>query len=198
MRYAWVAVALMAAGCSNSNNTADRKTPASGTAASVGAPKITQFYATTPNLPRGEKGMVCYGVENAKTVWLSPPRQELSAALSRCVEVTPAETTTYKLTAEGEGGAPATQELTVTVGAARAKIVDVTISSLSVKRGDVVSVCFHARNAATVRLEPTAFRYPKPNEGCTFDHPQKTTTYVLTATGPGGDQDHEHVTVTVK
>jgi len=197
MRYAWVAAALVAAGCSNSN-TADRKMPAGGTGASLGAPKITQFYATTPNLPRGEKGMICYGVENAKTVWLSPPRQELSAALSRCVEVTPGETTTYKLIAERAGGAPATQDLTVTVGAARAKIIDVTISSLSVKRGDTVSVCFHARNAATVRLEPVAFRYPKANEGCTFDHPQKTTTYVLTATGPGGDHDQEHVTVTVK
>ena len=45
--------------------------------------RITQFYTTTPQLPRGEKGLVCYGVENAKSVWLSPPRRELSAALSR-------------------------------------------------------------------------------------------------------------------
>ena len=44
---------------------------------------------------RGEKALVCYGVENARTVWLSPPRQELSAALSRCVEVSPEADTTY-------------------------------------------------------------------------------------------------------
>ena len=66
--------------------------------------KITQFYTSTPQIARGEKGLVCYGVENAKTVWLSPPRQELSAALSRCVDVTPEATTTYTLTAEGETG----------------------------------------------------------------------------------------------
>ena len=38
-------------------------------------PKITQFYATAPKLQRGEKETLCYGVENATDVWLSPPRQ---------------------------------------------------------------------------------------------------------------------------
>lgn len=201
LRYAWAAAAAVAAGCSNSHpDTTDRKL-----IAPAEPPRITQFYATSPALPRGEKGMLCYGVENAKTVWLSPPKQELSAALSRCVEVTPSTTTTYKLTAEGSGGPAATQEVTVTVGPARKEaasqsrmIVDVTISSLSIRRGDTVSICFHARKAASVRLEPLGFRYPKADEGCTFDHPQKTTTYVLSATGPAGDEDHERVTVAVK
>ena len=49
---------------------------------------------------------MCYGVENASTVWLEPPRQELSAALSRCVEVFPEADTTYKLTAQGADGKP--------------------------------------------------------------------------------------------
>ena len=80
-------------------------------------------------MARGEKGLVCYGVENAKTVWLSPPRRELSAALSRCVDVEPAETTTYTLTAEGDGGS-VKQDVTVTLGAAKAKIIEVRVSSL--------------------------------------------------------------------
>src|SRR5947209_5429696 len=141
-----IAALMILAGCSHSNrNSADRNSPAPVTE----APRITQFYATLPTLPRGEKGMLCYGVENAKTVWLAPPKQELSAALSRCVEVTPSATTSYTLTAEGPSGPPATRELTVTVGAARPHIVDVTVSALSIKRGDTVSICFHARNAAS-------------------------------------------------
>src|SRR5689334_16916707 len=84
--------------------------------------RITQFYATAPQLARGEKGLLCYGVENAKAVWLSPPKRELSAALSRCVDIDPTGTTTYTLTAEGEGG-PVKQEVTVTIGAAKAHIV---------------------------------------------------------------------------
>src|SRR4051812_578403 len=80
--------------------------------------RITQFYATAPRLARGEKGLLCYGVGNAKTVWLSPPRRELSAALSRCVDIDPAENTTYTLTAEGDGG-NVHQDLTVTLGPAK-------------------------------------------------------------------------------
>src|SRR3954451_2775214 len=80
--------------------------------------KITQLYSSTPQVARGEKGLVCYGVENAKSVWLHPPRQELSAALSRCVDVNPEATTNYPWTAEGADGQRVTQDVTVTVGAA--------------------------------------------------------------------------------
>jgi hypothetical protein len=188
--------ALLLAGCSGS----DKPTPAP--AAAAPAPpdpvKITQFYATVPNLSRGEKELICYGVENGKTVFLSPPKQELSAALSRCVEVTPTATTTYTLTAEGAAGPPATRELTVTVGPARVKIIDVTVSALTVKPGDLVSLCFHARNATSVEISPLHFRARNPNEGCATDTPRQTTNYVVSATGAAGSKDQEHVTVTVK
>jgi hypothetical protein len=160
--------------------------------------KITQFYTSTPQIARGEKGLVCYGVENAKTVWLSPPRQELSAALSRCVDVTPEATTTYTLTAEGETGQRATQDLTVAVGAARAKIIEVKVSALEVARGAQVSICYKVANAASVRIEPIHFRGGARSEGCTMASPQETTTYVLTVAGAGGEQDQERVTVKVR
>src|SRR5271157_1105050 len=120
-----VAGALLLAACSSS----DKPAPVSNAAKTAKSPdpvRITQFYATAPQLARGERELLCYGVENGKTVWLAPPRQELSAALARCVEVTPSATTTYTLTAEGASGPPATRELTVTVGPPRVKIVDVT------------------------------------------------------------------------
>lgn len=170
--------------------------PAPPAAAKVAPARITQFYATAPQLARGEKELLCYGVENAKTVWLSPPRQELSAALSRCIEVAPAETTTYTLTAEGDGGS-AKQELTVTIGAAKAKIIEVRVSSLSVKAGDPVSICYKVANAKSVRMEPQT----APSEAspfCGIDHPKRTTTYTVTATGAAGDQDQERVTVKVR
>src|SRR5579872_3483647 len=134
----WPAFALcLLAGCGGTQ----KPEAVSKTAEPAPAPRITQFYATAPKLPRGEKELLCYGVENAKTVWLAPPRQELSAALSRCVEVDPKENTTYTLTAEGASGPPAAQQLTVTVGAARVRIVDVTVSSLAVKAGDLINIC---------------------------------------------------------
>src|SRR5581483_3648728 len=91
-------------------------------------PRITQLYATAPRLAAGDKELICFGVTNAKRVSPSPPPQELSAALSRCVDVDPKETTTYTLTAEGDGGPPATSQVTVTVGAPHAKIIEVQVS----------------------------------------------------------------------
>src|ERR1051325_6085101 len=108
--------------------------------------RITQFYATAPQLARGEKELLCYGVENAKTVWLSPPRQELTASATRCVEANPVATTTYTLTAQGASGVPVTQDVTITVGPPRAKIVEVKISSLEIKRGEPLSICYRVEN----------------------------------------------------
>jgi len=161
-------------------------------------PRITQFYATAPNLAAGEKELLCYGVSNAKNVWLSPPRQELSAALSRCVEVTPKETMSYTLTAEGEGGPPATSELTVTLGPPHARIVEVTVSSLTVKAGDPVSVCYDVRWARSVTIDPIGFHGGPSNHGCALVQPKKTTTYTVSAIGPGGDRDEQPVTVRVQ
>ena len=170
--------------------------PAKPAAPAVDSARIVNFYATAPQLPRGEKELLCYGVENARTVWLEPPRQELSAALSRCVEVEPKETTTYTLTALDAAGKQATQKVTVTLGAAKAKIIEVNVSSLEVAKGDPVSICWKAQNAK-MKVEPLIA--PKPAmPNCVVDVPDKTTNYTVTATGAEGDQDQEKVTVKVK
>jgi hypothetical protein len=181
------AAALALAACSHA--------PSAAAPVQTPVPRITQFYSTTPQLARGEKGMLCYGVENAKSVWLEPPRHELSAALARCVEVEPAATTTYTLTAEGAGGS-AKQELTITLGPPKVKIVEVWVNSLDIAVADVVQLCYKVQNAASVRVEPKiSMLTAKPN--CGFATPQRTTTYTVTATGAGGEQDSEHVTVKV-
>jgi hypothetical protein len=129
-------------------------------------------------------------------VWLEPPREELSAALSRCVEVEPKETTTYTLTAQDAAGKQATQQVTVTLGAAKAKIIEVNVSSLEVAKGDPVSICWKVQNAK-VKVAPLIA--PKPAmPNCVVDFPNKTTNYTVTAAGAGGDQDQEKVTVRVK
>ena len=182
------------AGCSGpakSVDTSARKSADTG-------PKITQLYATVPQLPRGENSLLCYGVENTRAVWLSPPRQELSAALSRCVEVSPEADTTYTLTAEGIDGTQVTRDLKIAVGAGRAKIGNVTVSALEVKPGDLVSICWEASNARSVTIAPIGYRRDGAAKGCTTHQPQKSTTYVITAAGSGGDTDEEKVSVKVR
>jgi hypothetical protein len=184
-------------GCSSP----DKPAPARKAAAKPAEPpRITQFYTTAPTLARGEKGLLCYGVENAKTVWLSPPRRELSAALTRCVEAAPAETTKYTLTAEGADGKSVTRQLTITLGPPkppRVRIVEITVNSLQVKRGDVVSICYEVEHATGVRIDPLQYRAGPEAKGCATDQPRQTTTYTVTAKG-AGSEDHEDVTVKVQ
>ena len=160
--------------------------------------RITQFYTNVSSVARGDRALLCYGVENAKTVRLEPPPQELSAALARCVEVTPAATTTYTLTAEGADGKTATRSLTVPVGAPVAKIVNVTVSSLNVKPGELVSICYTVQNAKSVTVEPLHFTGGGKAKGCVSDQPRQSTTYVVSAVGAGGEKDQERVTVKVQ
>jgi hypothetical protein len=170
--------------------------PAKPRPAAAEGVRILNFYATAPQLARGEKELLCFGVENAKAVWLEPPRQELSAALSRCVEVDPKQTTTYTLTAQDAAGKQATQQVTVTLGAAKAKIIEVKVSSLEIANGEPVSICWKAQNA---KVSVTPLVAPQPAmPNCVVDVPKKTTTYTVTATGADGDQDQEKVTVRVK
>jgi hypothetical protein len=77
--------------------------------------KIVAFYANPPVLGRGEKGLLCYGVSNAKAVKIEPVVEAIQPSLSRCVEVRPARSTTYTLTATDEGGREASQQVEVVV-----------------------------------------------------------------------------------
>lgn len=66
--------------------------------------KILMFYANPPVLARGEKGLLCYGVSNAKTVRIEPAVEGVGPTLSRCVTIHPKEQTTYTLVAADEKG----------------------------------------------------------------------------------------------
>jgi hypothetical protein len=165
--------------------------------------KITQFYTSTPTVARGEKGLVCYGVENAKSVWISPPKREISPSMSRCIEVEPEGRTTYTLTAEGSDGTSATKKIELAREISRAtaagvRILNVNISAAEVNPGDAVSVCYKVENAQSVTVEPTAYHGGRERDGCVLDQPRKTTTYVIRAKGAAGDTDEERATIKVR
>lgn len=76
---------------------------------------IQTFYATPGEIRRGQSVELCYGVANAKTVTLEPQSNPVWPSYSRCVDVTPAKTTTYTLTITGASGMSKSQSLVVTV-----------------------------------------------------------------------------------
>jgi cbb3-type cytochrome oxidase subunit 3 len=76
---------------------------------------IQTFYATPGSIRRGETVQLCYGVANAKTVTLEPQSNPVWPSYSRCVDVTPAKTTTYTLTISDISGHTKSQSLEVRV-----------------------------------------------------------------------------------
>ncbi|HEV2689565.1 MAG TPA: hypothetical protein VGV35_13475 [Bryobacteraceae bacterium] len=163
--------------------------------------RILQFYARDAVLPLGEKTLLCYGVDGAKTVHLAPAVDAVWPAFSRCIDIAPSKETTYTLTAEGEDGQPVAQSVTVKVGAPRPKIIEVSVNSLNVHAGEQVSVCYHVKNATSVKVVPGRslnLAVASSGHGCWADRPARTTTYTVTAYGAGGATDTEHVTVHVK
>jgi len=76
---------------------------------------IQTFYATPGQIRRGESVQLCYGVANAKTVKLEPQPNPVWPSYSRCVDVSPAKTTTYTLTISDASGQTKSQSLEVKV-----------------------------------------------------------------------------------
>ncbi|HUI57195.1 MAG TPA: hypothetical protein VLY04_19600 [Bryobacteraceae bacterium] len=85
----------------------------------VGTPRgpvrILQFYATVGTLVAGEKAQLCYGVENAKSVRISPALPNVYPATNRCVDIVPKRTTHYTIMAEGFDGGVAARFFTLVV-----------------------------------------------------------------------------------
>jgi hypothetical protein len=80
-----------------------------------GPVRILNFYASVGAVTAGEKALLCYGVENAKSVRISPAIQGVYPAHNRCLEILPERTTHYTILAEGYDGGVATQSFTLPV-----------------------------------------------------------------------------------
>jgi hypothetical protein len=85
-----------------------------------GPVRILQFYANTGIVAAGEAARICYSVENAKSIRISPMTQEVYPFPSHCLVIEPEHTTHYTLLAEGYDGAVATRSFTLQVEAGEA------------------------------------------------------------------------------
>jgi hypothetical protein len=82
-----------------------------------GPVRILRFYASAGILTAGETARICYSVENAKSVRISPMIQEVYALPDHCLPIMPEHTTHYTLLAEGYDGAVAMKSFTLQVEA---------------------------------------------------------------------------------
>jgi hypothetical protein len=77
--------------------------------------KVLNFYANPPEVRRGSRTLVCYGVSNASSVRIEPALGETWPSTGRCMEVTAAKDTEYKLTAQDSAGHEETRTLSLHV-----------------------------------------------------------------------------------
>jgi hypothetical protein len=159
--------------------------------------RITQFYADRGELSKGEQVIICYGVQDAASVKIDPAVEDLKPSMNRCFSVTPAATTTYRLTAAAADGRETSEAFTVTVGPAPPRIEFVAVSSMEVKRGDKFTLCYGVKEAASVKLEPLGWTLPAAEKECRMWFPAATMKLTLIAFGEGGRTDRESVTIKV-
>lgn len=163
------------------------------------AVKITQFYSSTPKVVKGEQATICYGVENAASVRIEPPVDELHPALARCFQFDPAGQVAYRLIAKGKGGDEAFQTLTIGLAGARPKFLDLAINATEVNPGETIRFCFQAKNATSVKGGPGVFmKGGRPAGDCLEDRPTRATTYRLTIANADGVSDSDEITVRMK
>lgn len=186
------ALACMLAACGGAPSGKQEKQQARRPAATPAAPKITQFYAAEGAIARGSKTLLCYGVENAARVRLTPQVEALYPAFSRCVEIRPEKTTVYTLTAEGEGGSTSSS-FTVKVTAAaprqaqRAQSSGPRIVSFTQqKKTDLTLLCYEVEDAEAVSMEPGVLPRSGALRGCLGVAPGQPASYTLSAYGPRG------------
>lgn len=159
-------------------------------------PKITEFKANPSFLATGIQGKLCYGVENASHIELTPKVEDILPASERCIDITPKATTVYTLTAFGTDSTAGEdrQQVEVKVGPPPPRISDLKANSTQVRRGALVRVCFKVQNAKSIDGKPGKLNR---RTNCLTDYPKKTTTYRISAHGDEKEEDSGTVTVKV-
>ena len=159
--------------------------------------KITQFYARDGEIIDGEPGLICYGVRNAARVWMEPPVEQLSPALTRCFFVEPHADTSYTLIAEDAAGKRTSESFQLRVKPAPPEIRMLAVSDRRIHKGDAMTICYGVAHTTAVRLEPIQWHLP-PAQNCVRFYPSATTKFTLVAVGEGGRTDRRAFQVAVQ
>jgi outer membrane protein OmpA-like peptidoglycan-associated protein len=151
---------------------------------------IVKFIAQPNVISAGQSSTLIWEVQNADAVQITSIG---NVPLSGTAPVSPAQTTTYKLTAT-RAGKSQSATATVTVQGTGVQIVQFTASPLNISPGGTSTLTWSTLNAKSASISGIG---PVSINGSTSVSPAATTTYTLTATGNDGTQVTSNVTVTV-
>lgn len=150
--------------------------------------------ANPASIITGASSILSWTTTNATTFSINQGVGSLSTA-NGSVTVSPTVTKTYTLTATGPGGTVTCQK-TITVSANPPPACSLTASASTILSGASTTLSWTTANATSVSIAPGIGAVA--TNGSVSVHPSGTTTYILTATGPGGTVTCQKViTVTV-
>lgn len=144
-------------------------------------PVINSFTATPPSIVTGNSADLGWATTDAISV--SIDHGIGAVATSGMTSVSPTTSTTYLLTATGPGGTT-TQSVTLTVTQPLPVITLFTISSSTIAYSASTTLAWVTSNTTDVSIDNGVGAVATSDAKDVF--PASSTTYVLTATGPGG------------
>lgn len=140
----------------------------------------------------GESSTLSWSSTNADSCVIEPDVGGVDVSGSTIVS--PTQTTTYTITATGPEGS-ATDSTTVTVTTDPPPTVNISADPDTIQAGESSTLTWGSTDADSCVIEPDIGAVDV--NGSTFVSPTQTTTYTITATGPGGAAtDQAMVTVT--
>lgn len=161
------------------------------TAAPPGPTPTVTINSNPQSISYGGSSTLSWSSTNADWCEIQPGIGEVN--LSGSMPVSPLVTTTYAITAHGQGGT-ATSTVTVTVAAPPAPTVQISANPTTIVVGSSTTLSWTSTNADSCDIQPGVGTVG-PNWSITVS-PSTTTTYTITAIGPGGTAT-DTVTVTV-
>ncbi|MCF8036072.1 MAG: putative Ig domain-containing protein, partial [Desulfobacteraceae bacterium] len=152
-------------------------------------PPFVTLTADPQTIAPGQSATLSWTSEYAETCTILPSIGEVRTKGS--VTVSPAETTTYTITASGGGG---TAEKSVTVTVQQPPEVGINADPETIEYGQSATLSWNASNAQNCSISPDIGEVA--TNGAMDVSPDQTTIYTITATGAAGTaMDYVRVTV---
>jgi hypothetical protein len=162
------------------------------TGAGVGV-QITSFTASPTNIDAGQTATLSWTVAGATSVSISPGIGSVNPQ-SGSTQVSPQQTTTYTLTANGPGGSVNATAVVSVGGGTPPQIIRFEASPLTIQPGQQSTLSWSTSGGSQVAISGVG---AVTANGSTTVSPQQTTTYTLSVTGTNGQTVTAPITVTV-
>ena len=150
----------------------------------VKEPVIQSFFVSPDSIPPGGSALLHWEVMKTRNILIQPEPGNVKAADS--LRISPERSTVYTLTAKGRRGVTKQKKASLVVVYPLPEIVSFEAQPQRVKNPTKgVTLTWKVEKAKKVKIEPDVGDVDA--EGSTVAYPEKTTTFILTATNQGGD-----------